>query len=47
MKKGICKRSGKEARMFEVTQKADEMIQEFFKGKEDARNIRIFLSQGG
>jgi hypothetical protein len=33
--------------MIEVSQKADEMIQEFFKGKEDARTIRIFLSQGG
>jgi len=46
-KRDLRKRSGKEARMFEVSQKADEMIQEFFKGKEDARNIRIFLSQGG
>ena len=33
--------------MFEVTQKADEKIQEFFKGNEDTRNIRIFLSEGG
>lgn len=33
--------------MIEVSQKADEMIQEFFKGKEDGHNIRIFLSQGG
>ena len=33
--------------MFEVTTKADEMIQEFFKGKEDKKIIRIFLSQGG
>lgn len=33
--------------MFDVTQKADEMIQEFFKDKEEARNIRIFLSEGG
>jgi hypothetical protein len=37
----------KEAGMFEVTTKADEMIQEFFKGKEDKKIIRIFLSQGG
>lgn len=33
--------------MFEVTEKANEKIQEYFKGKEEARNIRIFLSQGG
>ena len=33
--------------MIEVSQKADEMIQEFFKDKEDGHNIRIFLSQGG
>jgi len=37
----------KEAEMFEVTTKADEMIQEFFKGKDDKKIIRIFLSQGG
>jgi len=37
----------KEAEMFEVTTKADEMIQEFFKDKDDKRMIRIFLSQGG
>lgn len=33
--------------MFEVTTKADEMIQEFFKDKDDKRIIRIFMSQGG
>ncbi len=33
--------------MFEVTVKADEKIQEFFKGKQEDKNIRIFLSQGG
>jgi hypothetical protein len=33
--------------MFEVTTKADEMIQDFFQGKDDKRIIRIFLSQGG
>lgn len=33
--------------MFEVTAKADQKIQEFFKDKEDGRIIRIFLSQGG
>jgi Fe-S cluster assembly iron-binding protein IscA len=35
------------AYMFEVTEKANEKIQEFFKGKEEVKNIRIFLSQGG
>ena len=33
--------------MFEVTEKANEMIQEFFKDKEEVSCIRIFLSQGG
>jgi hypothetical protein len=33
--------------MFEVTTKADQMIQEFFQGKDDKRIIRIFMSQGG
>ncbi|MDD5205850.1 MAG: hypothetical protein PHS17_10535 [Desulfobacterales bacterium] len=37
----------KEAHMFEVTEKANEKVQEFFKGKEEEKNIRIFLSQGG
>jgi phage anti-repressor protein len=37
----------KEACMLEVTEKANEKIQEFFKGKEEEKNIRIFLSQGG
>lgn len=33
--------------MFQVTEKADEKIQEFFEGKEESPVIRIFLSQGG
>jgi hypothetical protein len=33
--------------MFEVTTKANEMIQDFFKDKDDKRIIRIFMSQGG
>lgn len=33
--------------MLQVTEKADEKIQEFFKDKDDNRIIRIFLSQGG
>ena len=33
--------------MFEITEKANEMIQDFFKDKEEDPIIRIFLSQGG
>ena len=34
--------------MFEVTEKANEMIQKFFKDKKDVEPvIRIFLAQGG
>jgi Fe-S cluster assembly iron-binding protein IscA len=33
--------------MFEVTDKANEKIQEFFQDREKAAIIRIFLSQGG
>ncbi len=33
--------------MFQVTEKADQKIQEFFKDKEQDHIIRIFLSQGG
>jgi len=33
--------------MFQVTEKADQKIQEFFKDREEQRVIRIFLSQGG
>jgi hypothetical protein len=33
--------------MFQVTEKADEMIQQFFEGKVKIEPIRIFLSQGG
>ena len=33
--------------MLQVTEKANEMIQEFFKDKKEIPNIRIFLSQGG
>jgi hypothetical protein len=37
----------KEALMFQVTTKASEKIQEFFKDRQEEANIRIFLSQGG
>jgi hypothetical protein len=37
----------KEVYMFQVTEKADKMIQQFFEGKDKIEPIRIFLSQGG
>ena len=37
----------KEVIMFNVSEKASEMIKDFLKGKEDNSNIRVFLSQGG
>jgi Fe-S cluster assembly iron-binding protein IscA len=33
--------------MFEVTEKANEKLQEFFKDRDGAAIIRVFLSQGG
>lgn len=33
--------------MFEVTEKASEMIKDYLKGRDDAPPIRIMLSQGG
>ena len=33
--------------MFQVTEKANEMITKFFEGKDEVNPIRIFLSQGG
>lgn len=33
--------------MFEVTEKASEMIREFMKEREELPNIRVMLSQGG
>jgi len=33
--------------MFEITEKANEMILDFLKDREDSPAIRIFLSQGG
>ncbi len=33
--------------MFEITEKANEMIKEFFEDKEGTPYIRIFLSEGG
>jgi len=32
---------------FQVTEKADQMIQQFFQEKKDKPIIRVFLSQGG
>jgi Fe-S cluster assembly iron-binding protein IscA len=36
-----------EAIMFEVTEKASEMLKDFLKDREDSPAIRIMLSQGG
>jgi Fe-S cluster assembly iron-binding protein IscA len=33
--------------MFQVTEKAHEMLEEFFKDKEGTNYVRIFISQGG
>jgi hypothetical protein len=36
-----------DANFFQVTEKADEMIQQFFQEKKDKPIVRVFLSQGG
>jgi hypothetical protein len=36
-----------ETNIFQVTEKADEMIQQFFQEKKDKPVVRVFLSQGG
>lgn len=36
-----------EARMFEVTAKAEEKLSEFFKTRTEKPFLRIFLQQGG
>ena len=36
-----------EAKMFEVTEKASDMIKDFLKDKEEFPPIRLMLSQGG
>ena len=33
--------------MFQVTEKAKEMIEDFFKDKEGVPYVRIFLAEGG
>jgi len=33
--------------MFELTDKASEMLQEYFKDREVLPSIRLFLSEGG
>lgn len=37
----------KEEIMFQVTEKASEMISDFLKDKDDNSYIRVFLAQGG
>jgi len=41
------KNTYEEADMFEVTEKASEMIKDFLKDKEEIPSIRVMLSQGG
>jgi len=36
-----------DANIFQVTEKADEMIQQFFQEKKEKPIVRISLSQGG
>ena len=41
------KRPEKEKTMFSVSEKAREMIAEFFKGRQETPSIRILLQGGG
>lgn len=41
------KKSQEEAKMFEVSDKASEMITEYFKDKNEVPSVRIVLDQGG
>ena len=36
-----------DANVFQVTEKADQMIQQFFQEKKEKPIVRVFLSQGG
>jgi hypothetical protein len=36
-----------DANVFQVTEKADQMIQQFFQEKKEKPVVRVFLSQGG
>ncbi|NTV59371.1 MAG: hypothetical protein HGA74_19095 [Deltaproteobacteria bacterium] len=36
-----------DANIFQVTEKADQMIQQFFQEKKEKPVVRVFLSQGG
>jgi len=36
-----------EVRMFQVSEKATEMLKEYFKGRETVPSIRIYLAPGG
>lgn len=33
--------------MFEITDKASEMLKEYFKDREEIPSIRLFLNEGG
>jgi Fe-S cluster assembly iron-binding protein IscA len=41
------RRDPKEENMFEVTEKADNMIKDFIKDKGAIPGIRLFMAQGG
>ena len=41
------KSTTEEVGMFQVTEKAKEMIEDFFKDKERVPYVRIFLAEGG
>ena len=41
------RKNNKEADMFQVTEKASEMIKEFLKDKEEVPCIRIMMAGGG
>jgi hypothetical protein len=47
IKKRRAKKNPWEVRMFQVSQKASEMIKEHFTDREKIPSIRIILSQGG
>jgi hypothetical protein len=40
-------RDVEEVRMFQVSEKATEMLKEYFKGRETLPTIRIYLAPGG
>ena len=41
------KRDLEEVRMFQVSEKATEMLKDYFQGREAVPSIRIYLAPGG